>query len=396
VMTISTGATASDGIALGSAYTWTFTTAAAPTVTTTSPTANATGVSTGVTVTATFSRAMNASSLTSNNTATVRRTSNGQTVSASVSYDAANNRVSINPSGALLASTQYTAQISTNAEAADGVNLASTVSWNFTTVAAPTVTATTPANNTQAVAINTSPTATFSRAMDPATLTTGTANVRATGSGTVVPATVTYDAATNRVTIDPTADLAAGTAYTAQITTGATAADGSPLASTVSWEFSTPAVQLFADTLTPTNPANAATTVRATGVRITVTEPSEVRAIRFWKSPGETGTHVGRVWNRFGLQVASVTFTNETASGWQTMQLSSPLSLSEDQDYTISVNRNNFYPSTSGGLNSQVIAGPVRTVVGGNGVYGSSSTGRPTSSSGNTNFFVDLIVAPTL
>jgi hypothetical protein len=338
---------------------------------------------------------MNPSSLTTS-TATIRRTSNGQTVSASVSYDAANNRVSIDPSAALLASTQYTAQISTSAEASDGVNLASTYSWSFTTIAAPTVTATTPANNTQAVAVNTSPTATFSRAMDPATLTTGTANVRATGTGTVVAATVTYDSATNRVTIDPTADLAAGTAYTAQITTGATAADGSPLAATVSWLFSTPPVQLFADTLTPVTPATANTTIKETGVRITVTEPSQVRSIRFWKSPGETGTHTGRIWNQNGTQVGSVVFTGETASGWQTMQLASPVTLTDGQTYTISVNRNNFYPSTTNGLNSQVIAGPMRTVVGSNGVYGIISGNRPQLSSGNTNFFVDLIVSQTL
>ena len=196
------------------------------------------------------------------------------------------------------------------------------------------------------------------------------------------------------MTINPTADLLAGTIYTAQITTAATAADGLALASTVSWNFSTSA-QLFADTLLPTTPATATTTIKETGVRVTVTAASQVRGIRFYKSPGETGTHTGRVWNQNGTQVASLVFANETASGWQTAQLTTPVALTNGQTYTVSVNRNTFYPSTANGLNSQVIAGPVRTVVGTNGVYATTAGTRPTTSNGNNNYFVDLIVAPT-
>ncbi len=101
------------------------------------------------------------------------------------------------------------------------------------------MTATTPAANATGVALDVSPTATFSRAMTPGSLTTASANVRVQGSGTALAATVTYDAPTNTVTINPTANLLPGTVYTAQITTAATAADGLALASTASWNFST-------------------------------------------------------------------------------------------------------------------------------------------------------------
>ncbi len=296
VATITTGATASDGIALASNVTWTFTIIAAPTVTATSPAANATGVGINEDVTATFSRAMSPGSLTTS-TAYVRRQSTSTNLSATVTYDAPNNRVTINPTAALLAGTGYTATITTAATSADGVALASTVSWSFTTIAAPTVTATTPAANASGVAVDLSPTATFSRAMNPATLTTASATVRVQGSGSALPAVVTYDGANNRVTINPNANLAAGTVYQAQISTAATSADGMPLASTFSWSFTTP-TQLFADTLAPTTPASSATLVRATGVRITMTENAQARAIRFWKSPGETGSHIGRISER--------------------------------------------------------------------------------------------------
>ena len=393
VATISAAATSADGIALAAPVSWTFTIVAAPTVTATSPAANATGAAPNGIITATFSRAMNPATLTTTS-ATIRRQAGGANLAATVTYDAVNNRVSIDPTAVLLPSTGYTAQITTAATAADGVALGAAVSWNFTTAAAPTVTATSPAANTAGVAVDASVTATFSRAMDPTTLTTASATVRVQGAGTALPAAVTYDAATNRVTIKPTANLAAGTAFTAQIGTAATSADGAPLAAAVSWNFSTPA-QLFADTLTPTSAANATTLVKETGVNVTVTAASQIRGIRFYKSPGETGTHTGRIWNQNGTQVGSVTFTGETASGWQTAQLTTPVTLTSGQTYTISVNRNAFYPTTPGGLSAQVIAGPVRTVVGGNGVFGIVAGSRPTLSSGNANYFVDLIVAPT-
>src|SRR5439155_25022303 len=57
---------AADGVALASAYTWSFTTVnSAPTVTANTPANNATGVATTAAPTATFSRAMDASTITS-------------------------------------------------------------------------------------------------------------------------------------------------------------------------------------------------------------------------------------------------------------------------------------------------------------------------------------------
>ncbi len=41
-------------------------------------------------------------------------------------------------------------------------------------------------------------------------------------------------------------------------------------------------------------------------------------AIRFYKAAANTGTHVGSLWRRSGQLLAQGTFTNETASGWQT------------------------------------------------------------------------------
>ena len=48
-----------------------------------------------------------------------------------------------------------------------------------------------------------------------------------------------------------------------------------------------------------------------------------VTAIRFYKAAGNTGTHVGNLWDATGTRLATATFTGESASGWQ--QLTWPL-----------------------------------------------------------------------
>src|SRR5947209_6756796 len=81
----------------------------------------------------------------------------------------------------------------------------------------PTVTSTSPANNDINVSVNRRITATFSKAMDPATITTTTFTL-AQGA-TAVPGTVTYAGTT--ATFTPASPLAISTTYTAKITTGA-------------------------------------------------------------------------------------------------------------------------------------------------------------------------------
>src|SRR5579884_1235560 len=91
--------------------------------------------------------------------------------------------------------------------------------------AAPTVSATTPASGAVGVATNSRVSATFSEAMDPATLTTSTFLVVGAGSGAVA-----YDAASHIATFTPAANLAASTLFTARITTGAKDVAGHALA----------------------------------------------------------------------------------------------------------------------------------------------------------------------
>jgi hypothetical protein len=162
---------------------------------------------------------------------------------------------------------------------------------------APTVTARTPAVNATAVAVTTDVTATFSEAVDgvaPATFA-----LKNTATGAAVAAAVTYDAASRTATLNPTADLAASTGYTATLTGGASAirdVPGNPLA-TVSWTFTTaagttpPPGDTTAPTVTARTPATA--TGVAVGNDITATFSEAVQGVSgttFTLKPGTSST----------------------------------------------------------------------------------------------------------
>ncbi|MEZ0391078.1 MAG: Ig-like domain-containing protein [Pseudobdellovibrionaceae bacterium] len=127
------------------------------------------------------------------------------------------------------------------------------------------------------------------------------------------------------------------------------------------------------------------------GMRFTSTAAGKIMAIRFWKTSSESGTHTGKIYSSSGALLASVVFSSETASGWQQMNLASPLSIAANTEYTVSVNTGaGYYVATNNGMASQISNGSLRSVVGNNGVYGSVGS-RPTQSWQNSNYFRDIV-----
>ncbi|MFC1971098.1 S8 family serine peptidase [Chloroflexota bacterium] len=202
-----------------------------PTVVSTSPVADATDVAVDTVITATFSEAMDAATITDANFALAG-------VTGSVSYDIGTYTATFNPSTNLADSTTYTATLSTAITDAAGNPLASEYSWSFTTATAPdttppTVVSTSPVADATDVAVDTVITATFSEAMDAATITD--ANFALAG----VTGSVSYDIGTYTATFNPSTNLADSTTYTATLSTAITDAAGNPLASEYSWSFTT-------------------------------------------------------------------------------------------------------------------------------------------------------------
>lgn len=104
----------------------------------------------------------------------------------------------------------------------------------------PTVTSVTPPNASTGVCPNNAGiTATFSKAMNPATINTSTFTL--TSSGGSVAGQVTYAVTTNTATFTPSSPLALNTVYTATITTGAQDQFGNGLVSDFTWSFTTAA-----------------------------------------------------------------------------------------------------------------------------------------------------------
>ncbi|MBY5679871.1 DUF4082 domain-containing protein [Rhizobium leguminosarum] len=129
------------------------------------------------------------------------------------------------------------------------------------------------------------------------------------------------------------------------------------------------------------------------GVKFQTSLAGTVTGIRFYKGNLDTGTHTGSLWSSTGTQLATLTFTNETASGWQTAYFTSPVSLTVGQTYTASYHTNaGHYSSTTGYFTSNVTSGPLTAPASGNGVYRYGSTSQfPTSTFQSTNYWVDVM-----
>ena len=86
------------------------------------------------------------------------------------------------------------------------------------------------------------------------------------------------------------------------------------------------------------------------------------------------GTHVGDLWSASGQLLATATFSNESASGWQSVQFSQPVSVTAGTTYVASYFApNGHYSFTGSAFDSSVTNGPLTAPSsassGGNGVY---------------------------
>lgn len=398
---LTTAIRAADGTAMAAGQSWGFTTGVNLQVTGRAPAASASGVSPAANVRATFSRPADPATLTGS---TVRLTGpGGAAVAGSVTYDGASRTVTLTPSEPLALSTTYAVAIAGDVHAADGAPL-DAVTWTFTTAATapphPSATGLAPAAEAEEVFNGTTVRASFDQPLEPDTVT-ARHFVLVPDDGPPVAATVRYDAATRRAILRPETPLQVATRYTATLTTGIRATTGAPLAGEVSWSFETANCPCsLMDGLTPATIGLPVQDHRPgpgpfsyeLGTRITVQEPVELIALRYYKSPGETGMHVGRVWSASGNELASTWFFAETGSGWQRQALSSPVTLQPGQTYTVSVGLNSVYAKTEGGLAAARTSGPLTAPGGANGVYNGSAGSFPTSSWQSSNYFVDAVV----
>ncbi|MBW4054699.1 MAG: DUF4082 domain-containing protein, partial [Proteobacteria bacterium] len=132
------------------------------------------------------------------------------------------------------------------------------------------------------------------------------------------------------------------------------------------------------------------------GVKFRSDVSGYVTGLRFYKGSSNTGTHVGSLWTRAGTRLASATFTNETASGWQEVSFPTPVAITANTTYVAS------YYSPSGyfaldlayfaiGADNPPLHALANGVDGGNGVYTYGVTGFPAQTFNSNNYWVDVV-----
>ncbi len=161
---------------------------------------------------------------------------------------------------------------------------------------------------------------------------------------------------------------------------------------------------------TPAQSDSGSATSVEVGVKFKSDVSGVVTGIRFYKSSRNTGTHVGSIWTASGTRLASATFTNESASGWQQVTFSSPVAVNANSTYVASyfapaghtaLDEAYMYnapapgPYASGIMDSPPLHA-LRNVNGTvNGVYQNSSTSTfPTNSVNARNYWVDVMFNP--
>jgi len=128
------------------------------------------------------------------------------------------------------------------------------------------------------------------------------------------------------------------------------------------------------------------------GTRFKATYAGEVTGVKFYKGPQNTSTHIGSLWQSDGKKLASVTFKNETASGWQTATFAEPVAISANTTYIVSY----FAPKGRYSANNNYFAqaytnGPL-TAPKGAGVYAYSPRSTfPSQRYANSNYWVDVL-----
>jgi hypothetical protein len=135
------------------------------------------------------------------------------------------------------------------------------------------------------------------------------------------------------------------------------------------------------------------------GVKFRTDNDGLITGLRFYKSVNNTGTHIGHLWTSNGTLLATVTFTGESGSGWQQVQLANPVSVNANTTYIASyLAPSGYYSADSSyflgkGKDNPPVHALADGVDGHNGVYlyTAAPGGFPTNSFGQANYWVDIV-----
>ncbi len=394
------------GNALAADYVWSFTTIdqTAPTVVSTTPANNTTGVAITTTITAIVSEPLDAASVTSTS---VLLNNGAISVPATLSYTPGSTTITLTPSAPLATSTVYMVTLKGGTGTnkildASGNALAADYIWNFTTAA--------PTDATPPASVITSPSSGVSIALNVPVTITGTAS----DAGTITQVQVSVDGGTtwqlatgtnnwtftwNPSTAGTITIKSRGTDQTGNVELAGTAPAGNAINVTV-------AAGVGVNILTTTQ-KNQATSSQSEndgsaielGVKFRASVNGYITGLRYYKSSANTGTHIGQLWSSSGTLLAQATYTGETSSGWQQVNLTNPVAITAGVTYIAAYHSSaGNYSATNNFFTSTVANGPLKNLANGedgsNGLYRYTSTPAfPNSSYSSTSYWVDVVFA---
>jgi hypothetical protein len=146
----------------------------------------------------------------------------------------------------------------------------------------------------------------------------------------------------------------------------------------------------------PTTPdpnyGDAGSSALELGVSATTVSEIRITAVRFYKFSTSTESHTANIWNSAGTKIGTQVFAAGSASGWQEVQLTNPVTIAAGQAFTVSVFSLNYHYTNEDF--PQMTVGPVSVVA---GVYRYSNTSAfPASNNGShggigSNYGVDFV-----
>lgn len=162
---------------------------------------------------------------------------------------------------------------------------------------------------------------------------------------------------------------------------------------------------LYSQTYVPSVPASSDPTPIEAGVKFQATVNGWVAGVRFYKGAGNNGTHTGSLWSVSGTLLATGTFTNETASGWQTLMFANPVQISANTTYVAgyydpdghyAADVQQFYPTVTGSIDASPLYSPPLAAIranddAGNGVFNGGGPGFPATTYQGTGYGVDVV-----
>lgn len=133
--------------------------------------------------------------------------------------------------------------------------------------------------------------------------------------------------------------------------------------------------------------SSSGTSANELGVQITSSIAGRVTAIRFYKMSGDPGPHIGHLWSGTGQLLSTVSFQNETVSGWQEQAIP-PVAIAISTIFVVSVNNpaGAHYATIKNGFSKPIINSNLTATT---GVY--AATGKYPNTKNPDNYFRDVV-----